>query len=111
MRAWLSGFSKMGKLMAQLVKDFSDAWVKKRKNASKEAANKDGARYLLAILASHARRRLHESADDDDAASSYADLIDLVREAELQFETNVNLRHVMDNLVVQWVDLRTPVRV
>lgn len=97
--------AEMGKLMAQLVKDFSEAWVKSRKNASKDAANKDGARHLLAILAAYARRRLHESANNDEAASSCADLIDLVREAERQLETNVNLRHVMDNLVVQWADL------
>ena len=101
--------AEMGKLMTQLVKDFSDAWVKKRKNASKDAANKDGARHLLGILASYARRRLHESIQDDEAAYSFADLIDLIRETELQIETNVNQRHALDNLVVQWAELGNPV--
>ena len=60
-------------------------------------------------IATYARRRLEGSCDDESKAESYAELIDLVREAERQLETNVNLRHVLDNLVVQWSLLGAPV--
>lgn len=100
---------EMGKAMAQLVKEFAEAWVKSRKNASKDAANKDGARQLFTLIATYARRRLESSCADEHRAEAYAELIDLVREAERQLDSNVNLRHVMDNLVAQWSRLNSSV--
>ncbi|MCZ6834516.1 MAG: DNA polymerase III subunit [Planctomycetota bacterium] len=94
--------SDMGKAMAELIKGFSEAWVKSRKNASKDAANKDGARHLFSLLASYARARLQGLADDEMMVEHFASLIELIREAELQLDFNVNARHVLDNLVVQW---------
>ncbi len=93
---------EMGKAMTDLVGDFSEAWVKSHRNASKDAANKDGARHMFSLIASYARRRLKSSCADETGAEAYADLIDLVREAERQLDFNVNMRHLMDNLVVQW---------
>lgn len=97
----------MGKVMSDLVGEFSEAWVKSRKNASKDAANKLGARQILTLLSSYARTRLRESSDDELRANLFADLIDLIREAEDQLERNVSQRHVMDNLVAQWSELTT----
>ena len=38
-----------------LVEEFATAWVKANRNASKDSANKDGARHLLSLLAAYAR--------------------------------------------------------
>lgn len=95
----------MGKAMSDLVGEFSEAWVKSKKNASKDAANKLGARQILSLLSSYARTRLRESSNDETVANLFADLIDLIREAEIQLERNVSQRHVMDNLVAQWSEL------
>jgi DNA polymerase-3 subunit delta' len=94
--------AEMGKAMAELVKAFSEAWVKGHRNASKDAANKDGARQLFALLTTYARTRLHEAGTDEARAMLFAGVIDLIRDAEIQLDWNVNPRHVFDNLVAQW---------
>jgi DNA polymerase-3 subunit delta' len=91
----------MGELLAQQVEDFATAWVKAHKNASKDAANKDGIRHVLGFLAAHVRRHLRAS--EESAARYWADVIELIREAEMQVATNVNLKHVLENLTVQWL--------
>lgn len=100
--------AEMGKAMADLIKEFADAWVKSRQNASRDAANKDGARHLFSLLVSYARARLGESGIDPARAEMYADLIEMIREAEMQLQYNVNSRHVLDNLVAQWSQLGAP---
>ena len=52
---------QMGQTLAELVETFAKTWVDKHDNASKDAANKDGVRHLLNLLAAHARKRLHSS--------------------------------------------------
>ena len=101
--------AELGKLLSDLPGEYADAWVKSRPNASKDAANKDGARYVFSLIASYARRRLEAACEHEVDAEAYATLIDLLRDAERQLETNVTLRHVMDNLVVQWSRLTAPV--
>lgn len=103
----------MGETMAKLVDEFAAAWVKAHANASKDAANKAGARHLLAILASHARSRLRESGagtSSERAPEKWMDLIDLLREAESQLHANVNMKLLFENLAVQWTQnaARTP---
>ena len=93
---------EMGQTMAGLVEEFAVAWVKEHDNASKDAANKDGARHLLSMLAAYARRRLAETAGGDDP-QPWLRTIDLLRAAERQLNTNVNLKLLLENLVVQWV--------
>ena len=92
----------MGDTMAELVEAFAQAWVKAHDNASKDAANKDGARHLLALLAADARRRLAGAVDDEHQARLWADVISIQRDAERQLESNVNMKMLMENLVVQW---------
>ncbi|MHC5113112.1 MAG: DNA polymerase III subunit [Planctomycetota bacterium] len=100
----------MGATLAEIVEEFAAAWVKKNANASKDAANKDGARHVLSLLASVARRHLAERCDDEDAAAPWMAVIDLLREAEGELRSNVNMKQVLENLVVQWAVVGSPAR-
>ncbi|HRP62428.1 MAG TPA: AAA family ATPase [Phycisphaerales bacterium] len=86
----------MGETLAALVEEFAVAWVKKHDNASKDAANKDGLRHVLSLLATHARRNLLQ---DPYRASA---MIDAIRETESQAAANVNLKMVLENLSSRW---------
>ena len=97
----------MGDALGAMVEDFAQAWVARhgKDSTSKDAANKDGARHVLSLLASHARRRLAEAtgkASQADATERWALSIDLLRECEQQIASNVNQKLAMENLVAQW---------
>jgi hypothetical protein len=94
----------MGERLGAMVEDFAQAWVKRHgsKNTSKDAANKDGARHVLWLLSSHARRRLAVSAADCDALERWSEVIDALRECERQIDCNVNQKLALENLVAQW---------
>ena len=96
--------AELGQTLAQFVEEFAVAWVKDpdHPNASKDAANKDGARHVLTILAGHARRRLTEGVERGGNTDPWPEVIDLISSAERQLYTNVNLKLVLENLVVQW---------
>ncbi len=103
--------AQMGQTLAELVESFASAWVDQHENASKDAANKDGAKHLLTMLAAHARRRLAQDAERGDDPEHWLRVIDLLREAEWQLESHVNMKVLLENLVVQWTDLAAaPVR-
>ena len=55
----------MGAALAEFVETFAQTWVKNNRNASKDAANKDGARWVLLLLAAHARERLRAACATD----------------------------------------------
>jgi DNA polymerase III subunit delta' len=97
--------AKMGETLAALVDEFAVAWVKKHgeRTTSKDAANKDGARHMFSLLSSHARNKL-AAAVEREAVGGYPWLsaIDVIREAERQLDSNVNMKLLMENLVVQW---------
>ena len=97
--------AQMGQTLAELVEAFASAWVDQHENASKDAANKDGAKHLLAMLAAHARRRLAADAENGNDPEYSMRIIDLLREAEWQLEAHVNMKVLLENLVVQWADL------
>jgi DNA polymerase III gamma/tau subunit len=103
--------SSMGETLGKLVEEFAQGWVKNHKNASKDAANKDGARHMLALLASHARRHLHATIESTGAAERWGDVIQLVRECERQIESNVNQKLALENLVVQWAVPAAPAHI
>jgi DNA polymerase-3 subunit delta' len=90
--------SALGETLAQLVDDYAERWVKSHRNASIDAAKKDGARHLFQLLATRGRDHL---ARGDDAVGAMR-WIDLIRAAEMQLEANVNLKQLLENLAVQW---------
>lgn len=99
--------ASMGETMASLIDAFAVAWVKKHKNASKDAANKHGTRLMLSMLAAHARQRLRESCKSGTCCDEWIELADLLRAAEIQLYTNVNMKMLLENLAVQWHAKRT----
>ena len=100
--------TSMGELLGTIVEEFAQTWVARhgKDSTSKDAANKDGARHALSLLASHARSRLKEAAAGKASLSEFAERwalsIDLLRECERQIESNVNQKLAMENLVAQW---------
>ncbi|MHC4415198.1 MAG: DNA polymerase III subunit [Planctomycetota bacterium] len=94
--------AEMGQAMAALVEAFATAWVRQHVNASKDAANKDGARHLLSLLAAEVRRRLAERIERGEDPAGWLEVVDLLRSAERQLAANVNLKLLLENLVVQW---------
>ncbi|MCH6551938.1 MAG: hypothetical protein IH804_07995, partial [Planctomycetes bacterium] len=97
--------ARRGSALAGLIEGYAGAWVKAHHNASKDAANKQGARHLLSIVADHARGKLAARIDRDEDPARWLGVIDLVRQAEVQLDTNVNLKLLLENLVVQWAQI------
>src|SRR5439155_257376 len=96
---------RMGETLADMVQEFAEAWVKNHgeKTTSKDAANKDGARHVLALLGSFARQRMTETISSaKDSPVDWPVMIDLLRDAERNLDANVNLRMLFENLVAQW---------
>lgn len=107
----------MGATMAELVEAFAQAWVKDHANASKDAANKAGVRYMLSLLGEHCRSRLRQvsaeaaSMDIDEVdrrLAPYMAGIELIQQAEANLESNVSPPLLLDNLCVQWAVMSQP---
>ena len=101
--------ASMGEALSGFVEEFAQQWVKThgKQTTSKDAANKDGAKHVFALVAAHLRRRLASDVEAGTEVSNWMRMIDLLRDAERQLESNVNVKMLMENLVVQW-SLRTP---
>jgi len=93
--------------MANLIKGWSEAWVKAHPSASKEAANHAAANHLFTILNQRARRSLRDHAartspaDDPDRFERELSQIDTIRDAQRHVASNVNMQIVMENLAAQ----------
>lgn len=92
---------ELGPLMAKLVEDWAQAWVKQSPQASKEAANLAGARHLLSIIAERARRSLRDSAGDESASERCMALLDAVADAERFVGAHVTLAMAFEDLSVR----------
>ena len=101
----------MGQTMAELVEAFAQAWVKDHANASKDAANKAGVRYMLSLLGEYCRGALREVSaaaasmdvfEADRRVAPWLAGIELIQEAERQLQSNVAPPLLLDNLGVQW---------
>lgn len=97
---------ELGALMAQLADEWAEAWVKARPAASKEAANKAGADWVLRVVASHLRAGLRGT---NPAPASWR-RIELLREAEREIDANVNLAFVFEKLAAELCAAATPAR-
>lgn len=98
----------MGETMAEIIEQFAVNWVKTHENASKDAANKDAARHMLSIIAGYARARLAQAAAKGYDPDRWTDLIELIRETERRMYANVNMKLLLENLVVQWANRFAP---
>lgn len=94
--------TQMGATLAEFVESFAIEWVSKHENASKIAANKDGVKHVLNLLAAHARKRLGTCAEQSGDCDYWINVIDLLRNAEQQMYSNVNVKLLLENLVAQW---------
>lgn len=89
---------ELGPTMTRLVDEWAKAWVdegsKVGENRSKESANRDGARQMLALVADHYRAQLAERARAERAIAA----IELIGRAERLIGSNVQVGFVMDDL-------------
>lgn len=101
---------EFGAQLAGMIDGFAKEWVDRHDNASKEAANNLAAGLMGSLIATHARERvaqLAEQADPADPVAAEAALepwlraIDAVSEAGRLLSTNVNLSLVCDWLAVR----------
>ncbi len=90
----------LGKTMSDLVESYAQAWVDAHENASKDAANKDGARQLFALLAHRAQETLRAAKDDAIAHRALA-TIDAIGEAERNIDSNVNMKFAFEDLAAR----------
>lgn len=94
---------ELGGTMAEFADGWAKAWVDANPYASKDAANKEGADRVLAMVAEHFRGVLRSrpagalASPRDNALRS----IDLVTGAARELDSNVNLQLVMGNLAAQ----------
>jgi len=88
----------LGSTMSKLVDDWAKGWVdegaKVGENRSKESANRDGARQMLALVAQHYRGQL----SDGGRARRAVAAIELLGRAERLIGSNVQVASVMDDL-------------
>ncbi|MEZ6318769.1 MAG: AAA family ATPase [Phycisphaerales bacterium] len=88
----------LGSTMSKLVDEWAKAWVdegaKVGENRSKESANRDGARQMLALVAQHYRGQL----TDGGRARRAVAAIEMLGRAERLIGSNVQVAFVMDDL-------------
>lgn len=101
----------LGTTIAKLIDDWAIAAVDRSGSdtASKDAANKAGARLMFRLLGDHFRQRLRAAANKG-APEVFLDrdlgAIDLIKEAERQFDSSVQGIFVFDNLAAGLVSGR-----
>ena len=97
---------ELGQTLYQFIDAFAADWVKAHANASKEAANKQGADLMWSLIATHARHRIAELADgcdpDDPIAGEtlldpWLRVIDATETAQQLLASNVNLSITCDH--------------
>lgn len=86
----------LGPKLATLVDEWAERWADSHANASKDAANKAGARWMLALLGWHYRRRLAGPGGERALRA-----IDLIAEAESHAEANVQMLFTMSDLAAR----------
>lgn len=95
---------EMGPAMAEMIEAWAKAWVAAHANASKDAANKAGADWMLRLLAGYWRDRLRVAVPVN-KAGPYLAAIDAVRAAEPEIDANVNMLFVMEMLASELVGI------
>ena len=98
--------AELGLTFKTLIDEWAKAWVGAHEGASKDAANKAGARKLLALMGERVRRSVRESAaagieGQRGVLESRVRELELLGEAEVHVARNVNLQLAMENLAAQ----------
>lgn len=94
--------------MAELIGECADSVVKENPRASKEAANRLGARLLFGVLGQHIRDSIGACVAEggEGAGDRWARLADTLADADEAVRRNLNLKQVLANLVAQWCERR-----
>ncbi len=102
----------LGEVLAKLIDERAAAWVKLHPEASKDGANKQWARRMLAFLSEDMRARLRlrmqvgggktaEAVEQDVSTARLMNAIDAISAAEGHLALNVNMGLLLDNLAAQ----------
>lgn len=86
---------ELGAAMAELVETWAKAHVDEHENASKEAANKAGADWMVRLVAAHLKAGTRTG--DPKALAR----VDALRESERELDANVNLIFVFEKLAAE----------
>ena len=97
--------------MSQFTTDCADAVVKDNVKASKEAANRLGARLLFGVLSQYLRDAMLKAAQAHDLGlvERWTMIADVLDAADEEIRRSLNQKQVLANLVAQWV-LHAPQR-
>lgn len=91
----------LGPALARLADEWAKAWVEANELASKESANRAGARWIFRLLSAWLRAGLRRA----ESAEVHAEAIDLVRQAERRLDSSVQLAFVMESLSAELAGL------
>lgn len=89
---------ELGPAMATLIDEWAESHVAGSRNASKEAANHEGARLMVRLLASHFSYRLRTAGSDSERAAA---AIDALVVAERELAANVRLSDLAEDLSIR----------
>lgn len=101
----------LGQTMQECVDQFAKSWVDNHDNASKDAANKAGVRYLLDLIGSICRKHINtitqqmqgeDTIEMEDKLQPWLRGIDLLQGADRNLNANVAMALILDHLVIQW---------
>ncbi len=88
---------ELGGALATCADSWAESWVDSHKNASKDAANRDGAAKVLHLVGEHFRRELASSRDP----TPYLAAVDAVAQCERHVDASVQIPLAMGNLAAQ----------
>jgi len=98
----------LGQQMAQMIDTFSKQWVDRHEGASKEAANRQGAKLLWSMIGQFAQQKLFDTSAQcqsndpealEQALAPWLGAIDVLSIVEGELAANVNMGLVTDHLV------------
>lgn len=102
----------LGPKLAELVENYAKQWVADHKddNASKDAANKAGARLMFSLLGELCREGMRgaitgvggDASRVEAACEPWLAGVELIQDAERNLEANVGIGLLMDQLAIQW---------
>ncbi len=92
---------ELGPALAACAESWAEGWVERHKNASKDAANRDGAAKVLHLAAEHFRRALPGARDPGAVVGA----IEAVARCERDVDSSVQIPLAMGNLAAQLSEL------